>query len=50
MADRQSRLAHFMQEKAAFLAKVRNATATDGIINNGQEMEAELVRSLPCHN
>jgi hypothetical protein len=36
----------FLDAKAAFLDKARNATATDGIIDGGQAMEAELV-SLP---
>jgi len=33
----------FLEAKAEFMAKVRNAKATDGIIDNGHEMEDKLV-------
>jgi hypothetical protein len=34
----------FREAKAAYLIKAWNATATEGIIDDGEAMEAELVR------
>ena len=50
MAHQQSNLSEFFKAKAAFLHKVRNATATNGIMDGLQEMEEELVSNLKLGN
>jgi hypothetical protein len=38
--------AGFLEAKAEFLETARNAKATDGIIENGHEMEDQLVSNV----
>jgi hypothetical protein len=40
---RTSLLAAFLVAKADFEKKARNATATEGVIDNGEMLETELV-------
>lgn len=50
MADQQSNLSKFIKVKAAFLDKVRNVMATNGIMDGLQQMEEELVSNLKVLN
>lgn len=43
MTSQSTTVAAFFEAKADFLNTAREAKATDGIINNGHEMETELV-------
>jgi hypothetical protein len=43
MASEASTLTQFLDAKAEILKTALEASATDGIINDGLEMEAELV-------
>jgi len=44
-----STFSKFIEAKTVFLKSAREAKATDGIIDNGQEMEDQLVSRLGEH-
>jgi hypothetical protein len=48
MASQPPTVAEFLNKKAEILETAREAKATDGIINDGHEMEAKLVGHRTC--
>jgi hypothetical protein len=46
MSDQAQKLIEFKKMKSAFMTKARNAKATDGVIDGGQDMELELVSTM----